>query len=432
MCRWNASGGTVRPAGPSFSPLDVKLGLSSETYSPSVLEKIVRQGGNEGSFRKASENLHDLAGVKISAKNIERLTCKIGREWADARDREIEKFRKNELPPDRVQPATAPVAAVMIDGGRVLTRADTGEPGVHEPQWKETKVACVQTMTSVVSPFDPQPEPPSKYLQEDKVKKLVADIKRRSGTGGRSTENRPAPKKKKRRRPCKDDPARPKKLVRTVVASMAQACVFGWHVAVEVFRRGLESVARKACVCDGQHSNWSIFEMHLEPAGFVGITDFLHLLTYLYSAAQAVGEDALQRWTLYQQWVRWAWKGEADRVLGALQQASERLGPPPKDASDSDPRKAAAEATTYVRNNRRRMDYAKYRKLGLPISSAAVESTIKQINMRIKGTEKFWLIDGTEEVLQVRAACLSEDEREQRCWSRPRRYRAACGRPKAA
>jgi hypothetical protein len=40
-----------------------------------------------------------------------------------------------------------------------------------------------------------------------------------------------------------------------------------------------------------------------------------------------------------------------------------------------------------------------------------VESLIKQFNFRVKGTEKFWGSAGTEAVLQVRAAYLSEDER---------------------
>ena len=57
------------------------------------------------------------------------------------------------------------------------------------------------------------------------------------------------------------------------------------------------------------------------------------------------------------------------------------------------------------------MNYPKYRREGLPITSAAVESLIKQFNQRVKGTEKFWLTGGAEAVLQVRAAYLSEDGR---------------------
>jgi hypothetical protein len=58
------------------------------------------------------------------------------------------------------------------------------------------------------------------------------------------------------------------------------------------------------------------------------------------------------------------------------------------------------------------MDYARYRRLGLPIVSALVESLVKEINWRVKGTEKFWNDpNGAEAILQVRAALLSEDDR---------------------
>ena len=75
--------------------------------------------------------------------------------------------------------------------------------------------------------------------------------------------------------------------VRTVVATMENSDVFGWQVAAEVHRRGLDRAARKGCICDGQAYNWSIYEMHLLPAGFLAILDFLHLLAYLYDVAHA-------------------------------------------------------------------------------------------------------------------------------------------------
>ena len=81
----------------------------------------------------------------------------------------------------------------------------------------------------------------------------------------------------------------------------------------------------------------------------------------------------------------------------------------------------------YVRNNRERMDCPRYRQLGLPISGAPVESTIKQLNARVKGTEKFWLEGGAEALLQLRSAHLSEDGTAQRYWEQPRPEGRAVG-----
>ncbi len=56
-----------------------------------------------------------------------------------------------------------------------------------------------------------------------------------------------------------------------------------------------------------------------------------------------------------------------------------------------------------------------------------VESVIKQWNRRVKGSEKFWLQGGAEAILQVRTAYLSEDDRAERYWARPRPDARAVG-----
>ena len=63
------------------------------------------------------------------------------------------------------------------------------------------------------------------------------------------------------------------------------------------------------------------------------------------------------------------------------------------------------------------MKYAEYRTQGLPITSSHIESTIKQINRRVKGSEKFW-DQGAEPLLQLAADHLSETEPLRRFWKR--------------
>src|SRR5262249_7756636 len=218
------------------------------------------------------------------------------------------------------------------------------------------------------------------------------------------------------------------KLVRTVVASLADSEAFGWQMAAEGQGGGLDRAQRKGYVCDGQRYNWTLFELHLLPLGFVGILDVLHLLAYLYGAAQAVGgKGSGAAWALYERWLRLAWAGQVTGLVRGLRAGCAKLGPAPPGCAEDDPRRVAAEALGYVQNNRSRMDYPQYRRLGLPISSAPVESTIKQVNRRMKGTEKFWLGGGAEALLQVRAAHLSEDGRAERYWARPRPHAPAVG-----
>jgi hypothetical protein len=58
------------------------------------------------------------------------------------------------------------------------------------------------------------------------------------------------------------------------------------------------------------------------------------------------------------------------------------------------------------------MDYPAYRQQGLSVSTAMVESLIKEVNHRVKGTEKFWnRPEGAENILQVRVVALCDDDR---------------------
>lgn len=390
-----------------------------------MLQKIVRQGAKT-SFQEASGDLRALAGVAVSPTHVCRLSERIGREWAAERAKDVQAFQEGTLACDY---AEAPkVAAVMLDGGRVQTRAEDNGRGVAEPGWQETKVACCLTLSSAQRQSDPQPEPPAKFLDPPRVARLVAEFKARGRASASSTQ---PPAEEPGRRPTKKKKKRAglaRKRVRTVVATMANSETFGWQMAAEVQRRGLDRAQRKACVCDGQKYNWTLFELHLLPWGFVGILDFLHLLAYLYGAAQASQKgDAAAAWQQYEQWLRWAWSGKTKALLGGLRATAKRLGAPRKGAREDDPRQIVAEALGYVENNQGRMDYPRYRQLGLPISSAPVESVIKQVNRRIKGSEKFWLAGGAESVLELRAAYLSEDGRAERYWSRPRPYARAAG-----
>ncbi len=98
-------------------------------------------------------------------------------------------------------------------------------------------------------------------------------------------------------------------------------------------------------------------------------------------------------------------EGALDKLIQAIQASSDQLGPPP-DGDDTSPAAIVARTLGYLQNQRGRMKYHEYRRLGLPITSSHIESTIKQINRRVKGTEKFWN-QGAEPLLQLAADHLS-------------------------
>lgn len=141
----------------------------------------------------------------------------------------------------------------------------------------------------------------------------------------------------------------------------------------------------------------------------------MHALSDLLAAAFA-GRTQAEGEPIYRRWLQEAWSGRVTAILPELETRSGELGEPPPEASVSDPRQLVLEAWRYLRNKAERMRYDAYRREGLPIRTSAVESAIKMINRRVKGSEKFWSEPGVEAILQLRADSLSETEILNRFW----------------
>jgi len=376
-----------------------------------------------------------LSGLSISARHVQQLTQEVGTELAQARDEQAQQRRRRQLSP-RV--ATTPeVVAVEVDGGRLRTRAADSGRGVHAAENKENKIACLVTLTSVAHAEDPQPEPPPSFVQPRRIQRLVQQMAGQASDPLAATDAPLAEPETEEASATptaavpdpQTEPWAPQRLVRTCVASMVASRSFGPLLAAEAQRRDFYAARRRAFVGDGQAYNWSIQRGYF--ADFVPIVDLLHVVCYLFKAAQAI-EAETARWPLYLRWLRSCWQGQVAEVITQMERYQERVGRPPpgEDVATSDPRRVLAEALSYLRNNAERMDYPRYRREGLPTTSSLVESLVGEFNARVKGKQKFWNRPaGAEAVLQVRAALLSEDGRLERYFAErpgsPYRRRAA-------
>lgn len=351
----------------------------------------------------AAKTLRLLAEVSISGRHVGRLTEAIGAELVAKRDEQAEAHRTRKL--DVQVPNVPSVVAVEVDGGRYQRRAEGHGCGARDPQWREDKVACLVTLSSGTHDTDPQPEPPACFLDRKHVRHLT-----QCSTAG-EPEIVGAPVAS----PPTDVPMpdsinwQPERLVRTCVASTRDSDEFGRLVGAEAKARNFEVACRRAFVGDGQAYNWAIQKRWF--AQYVPVADFIHVLGYVWQAASATGVCERALWERYTRWLRGCWQGRVSDVLIELDAEQERLGVAPDDAEAADPRVVLARVRGYLRNNAERMKYPEYRKSGLPVTSSWVESLIKEINYRVKGTEKFWNEEGAESVLAVRAAALCDDER---------------------
>jgi hypothetical protein len=104
--------------------------------------------------------------------------------------------------------------------------------------------------------------------------------------------------------------------------------------------------------------------------------------------------------------------------LKLLKEQQVKIGVPEKSTKINDSKRILKSAIHYVEENKERMDYPSARMKGLPISSCRVESLIKQVNQRVKASDKFWVIPKLEAVLQLRAAELSTTKKWDSFWEK--------------
>ena len=429
-----------------------------ETFSPSVLRKLTHLATIGVSFDGATQAAADVLELDLKIKRVERLAERHGARRVVERETSVAEWAENTLldklnaPPGVKAPA---VVCVSCDGGRVQ-RCDLPETAASH--WTETKVGVCLELKAETHTDDPCPQVPTKFLDLAEMEKVTREIKRavpkgqvfarcetldiESDTGqdpsaqhtvdesvanDTSLENTPAPigETVTPQAPTAADPVTaarvvakpPKVLSRDVVASLAGSQAFGKHLAARAWELGFPAASAKAFVADGSSTNWGIWEREFKHQGYVPILDFIHALTYIFSAAMA-GRSREAGAPDYRRWITFAWQGQVLQVIVELAQRAAELGSPPADVSDTDPRKVVAETLTYLTHQHSRMNYPSYRQAGLPVTSSHIESAVKQIGRRVKGSEKFWTKGGAEALLQLRADQLSDTRPLDGFWRR--------------
>jgi hypothetical protein len=459
----------VPAAGGLFFPQSKSLGIDQTETSPAVQKKITYAGITARSFAAASDSLAHLADLVVDAKQVERLTERIGKERVAERDALTATFQALPLVAKFVAPpgVTPPeVAVVMADGGRlqifdraaalaaaanrpgapvVLRDDDPGAPGAtaagaehpgaaaasatpaapepdweEEPpppkgHWREDKVGLLLSMTSAASAADPCPNIPPSFLDVGRIAKLARQLKKNARAGADAVADSDEPRAAEEALGIDAVYQPPAVQTRQVVASRQRWPQFAPLLAAAAWALGFQGAPRKAFVGDGSANNWMLHRRFF--GSFVPILDFIHALSYVFAAALA-GRKFAAGWPLYRQWIGWVWQGKVEQVIEALRARQLELGLPTAADAETSPSVVVSKTLTYLENQKDKMRYDEYRKAGLPITSSLMESAVKQINQRVKGSEKFWSEGGSESVLQLRADQLSDGAILESFWDR--------------
>ena len=188
-------------------------------------QKIVHAGVNSPSYQQGAHDLAELSDLKVKPKPVERIVRKIGQERIAQRDAAVAAYERLPLMakdvvanPKRSSPS---VAMVSVDGGRLQIRSAPSEPK-QDSHWRESKVSVLETYQSDVHEADPDPDVPRCFLDLKRTKEMVQGLGHPLPVGLEfegECQTRKQEEATEKERSRKHRPGRPKRLVRSVLAS---------------------------------------------------------------------------------------------------------------------------------------------------------------------------------------------------------------------
>jgi hypothetical protein len=327
-------------------PKDKVLDIEGTTFSPGVRRMTSRVGAYRP-FGLGHEDIKEMAGIDVTAKEIERISHKLGKE--------AEKFMSGEAIAalsDKVIPIkVVPKMYIGIDGTGVpvvkaalINTQGKAEDGIAKT--KEVKLGCVFTQTTV----------------------------------------------DKEGRPVRDEGST------SYVGAIETAEDFARRIYGEAKRRGLDRAQTVIILGDGAIWIWNIADECFPWA--IQIVDLYHASEYYWKVARAVLGNNPKKMT------HWAEKrrkelngGDVNGVIQAIQ----RLSP-----STEQEKEICKKAIVYFQKNKERMRYDEFRRQGLFIGSGVVEAGCRTvIGQRLKQSGMHWTIEGANSIIALRCCYLS-------------------------
>jgi hypothetical protein len=329
-----------------YFPKDILLNLCGTSFSPGI-KRIMCRVGAYRPFNLGHEDIKEMAGIEVGAKEIERISYQIGLD--------VEKYNKSELsePPVIKQEFKKDIEKmyVLFDGTGVPvvkeeTKGRKGKGENGQAKTREAKLGCVFTQT----------------------------------------------KTDKDGYPVRDEGST------SYVGYIETAEDFGSRIYDEADYRGLDR-AKKVCVIgDGAKWIWNIADYYFPNA--IQIIDIYHAREHYWSVAKKIflnDKDKIKTWTAERSNELNA--GHVEKVIFAIKKL---LG------KNNEQNEEIERQVGYFENNKERMRYKIFRLQGLFIGSGVIEAGCKSvIGQRLKQSGMHWTVFGANNIIALRCSMVS-------------------------
>jgi hypothetical protein len=327
-----------------------------EGKSPALVRDVARQAALLPSYAITRSELLER-GLKLNIKEVHHISVHAGQAAITLRRRELELFGQGQLP---AADGTGKRLGAMIDGGRVKLRKRTRRQkgrGKTKTQKRRYQTVWREAKQIIVFEMDDQ----------GRMKKGTHPLFEGTFLG--------------------PDEALEVQAMRLHQVGAAQALVVAFR-------------------CDGAPWIWDRLAWVQKRLGLrnqqvsLGL-DWCHAVHHVSLALEPVLQGA-ERQRVFKKLPKWLKAGRWPKVVDELL----RL------ATETQLPEGAAVWTeiAYVGHHGEdgHLDYATYRRRGLPMGSGAIESAIRRvINLRLKGNSIFWQEENAEGMLQLRGLVLS-------------------------
>jgi len=355
--------------------------------SPGLVSKIARSTALNPSLDLACKELR-RDGIELDKSIVDRISHRVAQELLTVRERDLVAFRSGTL--SSLNELAGQHISVQIDGGRTRTRA--------------SNVAL------------------------DPIKNLG---KTQSEATGRESLGR---SKERRRRATfcaawrepkvviiyvHDNEGRLNKQYRaTIDGTFGDVEPMTEMIAMHLHRLGAGTAASICFNGDGATWIWgrinSILSMAKIPRSVTiyRVLDVYHACENLHKAIEELMPVSLERREMYRALRKSLRDGQWQSVVEALELKSSEKSIEHGDRKPAiDERKETRRVIEYLRQHgeQGRLDYPRFKLMGLPLGSGSIESTIRRVvNLRMKGNGIFWRVERAEEMLMLRSTILSD------------------------
>ena len=331
------------PCQSGFCPRDRVLGLESFSLTPGVL-RMTASAAALVSFEESSGLLHELAGVAVSTKQVERAAEALGAEIAVDEHQQVEKVGE-----------VVPTMYLGMDGTGVPMRAQevadrAGKQADGSAKTREAKIVTIWTAESRDAEGKPMRDPGSITYSAAIESAATLD-------------------------------------------TSPELSAFAARVLREANRRGFPEAARGVVLGDGSPWIWNT-AAELFPQA-MQILDRFHAKEHLSKVGKAIYGDTTEG----KPWIQSRYDELDNGRLKSLVQALH---------GHAYQYCEARECIHYIWNNRRRMRYPKFHQQGLCTSTGVVEAGCKVvIGTRLKRAGMHWSVKGANAIIALRCNKLS-------------------------